>query len=107
MEERQRLPAELFGRESDAWVGSPFFRDYGTKIVSGCKVCFHFNWVVLEGTKGTIGSDLWEGGGAMICPRVTIGDGSVIGAGSVRTREIASHQLIACMSLSAWVSSKA
>ena len=36
----------------------------------------------------TIGSDVWVGGGAMILPGVSIGDRSVIGAGSVVTRDI-------------------
>ncbi len=36
----------------------------------------------------TIGSDVWIGGGAIICPGVTIGDRSIIGAGSVVTRDI-------------------
>ena len=36
----------------------------------------------------TIGSDVWVGGGAIICPGVTIGERSVIGAGSVVTRDI-------------------
>ena len=36
----------------------------------------------------TIGSDVWVGGGAIICPGVAIGDRSVIGAGSVVTRPI-------------------
>jgi maltose O-acetyltransferase len=35
-----------------------------------------------------IGSDVWIGGGAIICPGVTIGDRAVIGAGSVVTRDI-------------------
>ncbi len=35
-----------------------------------------------------IGSDVWIGGGAIICPGVRIGSRSVIGAGSVVTREI-------------------
>jgi maltose O-acetyltransferase len=35
-----------------------------------------------------IGSDVWVGGGAIICPGVTIGSKSVIGAGSVVTRDI-------------------
>jgi maltose O-acetyltransferase len=35
-----------------------------------------------------IGSDVWVGGGAMICAGVTIGSRSVIGAGSVVTRDI-------------------
>src|SRR5690242_15848952 len=36
----------------------------------------------------TIGSDVWVGGGAIICPGVTIGDRGVIGAGSVVTRDV-------------------
>jgi maltose O-acetyltransferase len=35
-----------------------------------------------------IGSDVWVGGGAIICPGVQIGSKSVIGAGSVITRDI-------------------
>ena len=36
----------------------------------------------------TIGSDVWVGGGAIICPGVTIGDRAVIGAGSVVTKDV-------------------
>ncbi len=35
-----------------------------------------------------IGSDVWVGGGAIICPGVSIGSKSVIGAGSVVTKDI-------------------
>lgn len=35
-----------------------------------------------------IGSDVWVGGGAILCPGVTIGAKTVIGAGSVVTRDI-------------------
>lgn len=35
-----------------------------------------------------IGSDVWVGGGAIICPGLRIGSRSVIGAGSVVTRDI-------------------
>jgi maltose O-acetyltransferase len=35
-----------------------------------------------------IGSDVWVGGAAVICPGVTIGSRAVIGAGSVVTRDI-------------------
>jgi maltose O-acetyltransferase len=35
-----------------------------------------------------IGSDVWVGGGAIICPGVKIGSKSVIGAGSVVTKDI-------------------
>ena len=42
-----------------------------------------------------IGSDVWIGGGAIILPGITIGDGAVIGAGSVVTRDIAAGQTVA------------
>ena len=35
-----------------------------------------------------IGTDVWVGGGAILCPGVRIGSRSVIGAGSVVTRDI-------------------
>ncbi len=35
-----------------------------------------------------IGDDVWIGGSAVICPGVTIGDRTVIGAGSVVTKDI-------------------
>jgi len=41
----------------------------------------------------TIGSNVWLGGGAIICPGVTIGDRSVIGAGSIVTKDIPSDVL--------------
>lgn len=35
-----------------------------------------------------IGADVWVGGGAIICPGVRIGDRTVVGAGSVVTRNL-------------------
>ena len=40
------------------------------------------------GSSITIEDDVWLGGGAIVCPGVTIGRASVIGAGSVVTRDI-------------------
>ena len=42
-----------------------------------------------------IGDDVWIGGSAVICPGVTIGDRSVIGAGSVVTKDMPSDVVAA------------
>ena len=41
----------------------------------------------------TIGDNCWLGGCVTICPNVSIGEGCVIGAGSVVTRDIPPHTL--------------
>ncbi|CAN5505261.1 sugar O-acetyltransferase [soil metagenome] len=41
-----------------------------------------------SGKPVNIGSDVWIGGSTVICPGVTIGNRSVIGAGSIVTRDI-------------------
>lgn len=43
----------------------------------------------------TIGSDVWVGGGAIICSGVSIGERSVIGAGSVVTRDVPCDTIVA------------
>jgi maltose O-acetyltransferase len=35
-----------------------------------------------------IGDDVWLGGGAIVCPGISIGDGTIVGAGSVVTRDL-------------------
>lgn len=42
-----------------------------------------------------IGNNVWIGGGAIICPNVTIGDNTVIGAGSVVTKDIPANVVAA------------
>jgi maltose O-acetyltransferase len=41
----------------------------------------------------TIGNNVWLGGHCVICPGVTIGDNSVIGAGSVVVRDVPANQV--------------
>ena len=48
-----------------------------------------------SGKPVTIGDRVWLGGGAIICPGVTIGADSVIGAGSIVTRDIPAGVLAA------------
>lgn len=43
----------------------------------------------------TIGKDVWIGGHSVILSGVTIGDGAVIAAGSVVTKDVASRTLVA------------
>lgn len=47
------------------------------------------------GSPVTIGEDVWVGGGAIICPGVTIGDRSIIGAGAVVIRDVPSDVIVA------------
>ena len=42
-----------------------------------------------------IGKSVWIGGGAILCPGVKIGDRSIIGAGSVVTRDVPSDVVVA------------
>ncbi len=42
----------------------------------------------------SIGNDVWVGGGAIICPGVTIGDRAVIAAGAVVTKDVPSDVVV-------------
>ena len=43
----------------------------------------------------TIGHDVWVGHGAVILPRVSVGNGAVIGANAVVTRDVAPYTIVA------------
>lgn len=42
-----------------------------------------------------IGDDCWLGGGAIVCPGVTIGDRAIVGAGAVVTRNVPADTVVA------------
>ncbi|SKB07319.1 CatB-related O-acetyltransferase [Aeromicrobium choanae] len=52
----------------------------------------HYN---VETTDTTIGNDVWIGSNSIIQAGVTIGDGAVIGAASVVTRDVAPYSIVA------------
>jgi len=43
----------------------------------------------------TIGDGVWLGGGVIVCPGVTIGENTVVGAGSVVTRDLPANVVVA------------
>jgi len=43
----------------------------------------------------TVGHDVWIGHGATVMPRVSIGTGAAIGAGSVVTKDVAAYTIVA------------
>ena len=62
--------------------------DYGVFTTFGARCYANFNLTILDTCPVTIGDDVWLGGSSVILPGVTIGDGAVIGAGCVVTRDI-------------------
>lgn len=98
-------------------VGKNFFANYNCTILDVGKVkigdnCFIApnvsiytaghpihpqtrNTMYEYGIDMTIGNDVWIGGNSVICPGVNIGDGAVIGAGSVVTRDVPSYTVVA------------
>ena len=93
-------------------VGADFYMNFGCVILDCAKVTIGDNVlfgpnvqiycpghpldpVLRNGLNGpeyalpvTIGNDVWVGGGAILLPGVTVGDGAVVGAGSVVTKDV-------------------
>ena len=49
----------------------------------------------LPASEVTVGNDVWIGCGAILMPGITIGDGAVVGAGSVVTKDVPPYTVIA------------
>jgi maltose O-acetyltransferase len=108
-EGRDRVLRELLGACGDAVaVRPPFHVDYGWRISIGAGTFVNFGGVFLDVAEIRIGAavqmgphvqlltpthpldpdNVWLGGGVVVCPGVTIGADTVVGAGAVVTRDL-------------------
>ena len=76
------------------WVSQHHFlyrtRQYGLRDSNNEDV---FNWRKMQ--RVTIGHDVWIGHGAIILPDMTVGNGAVVAAGSVVTKDVAPYSIVA------------
>lgn len=106
------LPAFWCDYGSNIHIGRNFFANHGLTVLDAAPVVFGNNVFIAPGccfsTSGhamdaprrragleyaypiTVGNDVWFGANVTVVPGVTIGDGCVIGAGSVVTHDIPS-----------------
>lgn len=79
-------------------IGPRVLIGYGTKILSSNhKIPVDFGQIFYSGHdngKVVIGRDCWIGANCIILPGVTIGEGSVIAAGSVVTKDIPEYSIV-------------
>ena len=110
-ERREEMLRGLLGKTGKNFlIEQPFLCDYGYNIGIGENFYANVNCVILDEAAVTfgahpldagqrrlglefarpisVGSDVWIGGNVVVLPGVTIGDGCVIGAGSVVTRDL-------------------
>lgn len=69
------------------WIEPPFFRDYCSNITVSNNFFANFNCTIVNPALVTIVNNIWLGGSSTIVPGVTIGDNTVIGAGSIVTNK--------------------
>ena len=109
--ERVKLLGEIFGQPCNSWVEPPFYFCYGRHISVGSGCYINVNCNFIDDGRITIGNRVMFGPavtiatvghpinpdlrGYMYCAHVTIGENSVIGAGSVVTRDIPANSVAA------------
>jgi maltose O-acetyltransferase len=86
---REAILRELLGSVGDGVeIRPPFACDYGAQIRIGARTFANFNLVALDVAPITIGDNVWLGGGVIVCPGVTIGANTGVGAGPGVVRDL-------------------
>ena len=114
LEKRNEIINKLLGYQPDNLeLLSPFTCDYGNNIILGKNVFINIgpscgfytanhpldyqtrNQGIEQALPISIGNNVWLGGNVIVLPGVKIGDGCVIGAGSVVTKDIKANSVAA------------
>ena len=91
-EGRRALLKQLFGKTGEKiYMEQPVYVDYGVHTTIGEGFYANFDCTLLDVAPITIGNSVWLGANMTVNPGVTIGDNTVIGSGSVVTKDIPSN----------------
>lgn len=94
-EKQAQKVREIFGSAGkNIVVHSRLNVDYGKNIHVGDNFLSNYNLTILDIAPVNIGNDVWIGGHCTICPGVTIGNGVVVAAGAVVTKDIPDNTLV-------------
>ncbi|KAM0334216.1 hypothetical protein ACHAQA_001237 [Verticillium albo-atrum] len=101
-----RFGHNVYVNVNSTWVDTCLI-SIGSRTLIGPNCCFYSGTHPLDptlrnGTQGpesgkpiTVGEDCWFGGNCIVLPGVTIGRGVTIGAGSVVTKDVPDHVVVA------------
>lgn len=86
---QKEILEQIFGSmKGNPVITAPFYCDYGFNIFIGENFYTNHNVTILDGAKVTFGDNVWIGTNVSVLPGVTIGNNTIIGAGSVVNKDI-------------------